>query len=363
MSAGKNDYTLDMFVKQDSTLKNSLLYKLYQNFEKASCDSTDSTEYCADNFYESLDSSVTDLYKKLQINLKTISNNYHQYFLENPSDIEEDITKEKVCIYLKYWLFDQAISKKIENEHITNFFNVWEKERKQKCPECTCKLYTMNMPTVKHVKMFYDYFLFYDKNKDTITTKNTIESSPYCKYLTQSYIIYQLKKSTCPTTNNKSPDCKEFSEYISKYIDFDDKLSEIICSDEERSADYYDHSGYKDLTLPETIWRAEESEEPVKPEEGDSVTIEESVILPEEQENETPVIISVTLLSILLTLYIFYEFTPFRYLVHVTIKRLKSFWKNEARNSNNASSYTPEDEYMNSVYEEYTIPYHSLENS
>ncbi|SBT83177.1 PIR protein [Plasmodium ovale] len=349
MSGKSSDYTLQMFVHK--------LYQLYNKFQNANCEDGGTNDLCIENYYNQVNPSLTELYKKLEINIKKIYKSNLPFF----DGISKDIPKDKLCIYLKYWLFDEAISKGIQNADINEFFNVWEQEKEEHCSHCTCEFYTKTIPYIKYIKKFYDYFLFYDRNKSTIN--NEILSSPYCEYFLESFRMHESKEILCDGIKKNTPDCKEFNEYINKHIKFDKDLSNHSCNTEEREADYFEHSGSASLVLRAPQWRTSAEDEPEEYKEVPVPLHSDFVNGSEDEESTTLTIASVTVLSILIILFILYEFTPFLYFVQPGIRRFKRMVNNIVGKSTQSGTPTLEGECDNSGYAEYSMPYHSFRNS
>ncbi|SBS93027.1 PIR Superfamily Protein [Plasmodium ovale curtisi] len=357
MSGRKPDYTLDLFVQNDDTLKHSQLYQLYNNFQNAKCEDGGTNDLCIESYYNDVHSSDIELYKKLQINLKKIYKSHLPFF--RPTS--KDIPKDKLCIYVKYWLYDEIIFNKIDNTRIAKVFNTWEKEKITECSECKCTLYNMKFEEIKHIKSFYDYFLLYDKNESNIN--NEIITNPYCQYFMDTYRMQSFKEIQCAEDRKNIPDCKEFIEYIHKYIKFDETLSSLSCKNEQRSADYFHHDDHDGRMQPQTKWKEEADEEQDLPVYKSAPVMAPSVGTPEEEENTAPVVASVTLMSVFIILFILYEFTPFRYMVQSGTRRFQRILKNLIGKSTKSESNFCEGEYENSDYAEYSIAYHSFQNS
>lgn len=162
----------------------------------------------------------------------------------------------------------------------------------------------MKFEEIKHIKSFYDYFLLYDKNESNIN--NEIITNPYCQYFMETYRMQLFKEMQCAGARKNMPDCKEFIEYIHKYIKFDETLSSLSCKNEQRSADYFHHGEHDGRTKPQTKWKEEVDEEEGPPVHK-GAPVMAPVGTPEEEENTAPVVASVTLMSVFIILFILYE--------------------------------------------------------
>lgn len=145
---------------------------------------------------------------------------------------EITVEKNKLCIYLKYWFFDQIMTKGMDNSQIIQFFDVWNKLKGETCSDCVCQFYKLSLNEIKQIKYLYDYFLFYDRSdevKEKNVAKDKIFSTEYCSYIKESSFIYSSRVVGCEG-NTVNSYCKEFNEYIKNYIKFDDdELSLIQC--------------------------------------------------------------------------------------------------------------------------------------
>ncbi|KMZ83417.1 hypothetical protein PVBG_06103 [Plasmodium vivax Brazil I] len=183
----------------------------------------------SDNSYGSIPSSLTDLYKKFVRNITLISDESSEAF----NYIKID--KSKLCIYLKYWLYDQLIKRKVNQENFTIFFNHWNEQKTNKCPECKCEFPIEKISEIEQIKKIHDFFLFLDSYKDKEEIINVISNKEYCKYIDASKSLYYLYQMKCEKDNNLLL-CKEFNKYIFPHLKIDDNFN-IICKKEVSDPD------------------------------------------------------------------------------------------------------------------------------
>ncbi|GAB69655.1 hypothetical protein PCYB_004040 [Plasmodium cynomolgi strain B] len=136
-----------------------------------------------------------------------------------------------LCIYLKYWLYDQLIERQVNQDDFTSFFNHWNKQKNEKCSDCECEFPIKEFSEIIQIKSIYDVFLFWDSYNDKNKMNKVISNMEYCKYIDESKILYDLYKVMCKSDNN-SLLCKEFNNYIIPHLKIDDNFN-IICKMEE----------------------------------------------------------------------------------------------------------------------------------
>ncbi|SBT84838.1 PIR protein [Plasmodium ovale] len=308
-----------MFVEEDDSLKETKLYKLYQKFDNVCDHSIGSPELCSsDESHKSLDISIQELYKKLISNLKRI--------LHNNGQIYDDITldKNELYSYLKYWFYDHIIKEDITDQQINKILTVWNKEKKQNFAECKCEFNIKSSSLIKQIKRIYDYSLFYEKYKDESSTNEKINSSKYCKYLEEVNIYYTMLDGVCTGKTNLAH-CKEFNDYIKKYINIDNS-SRISCPEveslEDRSPGAPSPVGelHSDEAEKRALSRSTGEIEGV-PEglENMGEEVDKSVI---------SAIVSFSLVGAFLTLFFFYKFTPILSYLRSGIQRKKGMRRN-----------------------------------
>ncbi|SBT55114.1 PIR Superfamily Protein [Plasmodium ovale wallikeri] len=350
MDGISSNYTLTMFAQEHVTLAQTDLYELYYTFNNVCNDIGGSPQLCSsDQSYKSLDSSVQELYKKLVSNLKRISNYEDNSFREEIED------KNKMCTYLKYWYYEQLITKNISDINISKIIEVWDKE-KQSFPMCTCELYIKKLSDIKALKKIYDYFLFYELYKDINTIKNNVFDKPYCKYLEDvNRYLYTMLEMDCETKEN-SPYCKELKKYIKNYIKVDNS-SEFSCTKDESLAELHPP------TLGEDGLRGKAKEMPAL-NQGTTRTEHEAHIdvridAGEYDKSAISAAVSFSCVGIFVILFLLYKFTPIISYLQPWMRRSKRMIKNVNGEFNPLLSHESEMEQKYLDNYEYNIIYQS----
>ncbi|EDL42886.1 variable surface protein Vir21-related [Plasmodium vivax] len=219
--------------KNNYNLRNKGLYLSYNDFNKE-CKWSYRDLYCSDALTNFVDESIRPLYKKLWNNLFKV-----KYFSEDFKSLPKE--KKKICIYLKYWFYDQLLSKNISNDGIGKFFSAWESTSQgYKRDLIGCELYKMSLNEIKETKLLYDYFLLYDGYNNDELVSHKIYVSPYCQYLKEAADVYKKRKIECVSGNNIER-CKEFKNYIKNYmIKNDITLFKGKCKNEEQRVERMD---------------------------------------------------------------------------------------------------------------------------
>ncbi|KMZ78183.1 hypothetical protein PVIIG_04957 [Plasmodium vivax India VII] len=230
MAPSKKIYTLNDFSDNNNKLINTDLYEFYHHHFDKECDNTSGSLHFCDSFNgdKSLNSSLDGFYRKLERNLKQIPT------LSDKLTGDMSVDKHKLCFYLKYWFYDQVISKKIENNQITQLLRIWEQNKRGKSIECECELDVKSLPIIKKLKQYYDYYLFLEAYKDTASMSKEISYKEYCTYLDEARVSYSLFTSICFQKDHDSIKeyCNEFIKYIMEYLKIYDKSS-ISCQENE----------------------------------------------------------------------------------------------------------------------------------
>ncbi|SBS92288.1 PIR Superfamily Protein [Plasmodium ovale curtisi] len=353
MSPNNKKYTLKEFTSKDESLKSTDLYDIYLNFQNICTSNGQNHEFCSLNEdYESVHESVKEIYKKLATNLKRISdkNEYHHFITNDKSNL---------CIYLKYWFYDQVTTEGYQNSHISKVIQEWEKKKTEKCPECNCELFSMKKNQFQQIKWLYDYFLFYHKCKDD-KSKIFIQiyDKPYCKHIKNSYYNYITLRDMCDE-NNTSATCREFNEYIKNHIEIE-QIS-LPCKDEAHVQETFEHSSADARALANG--RAEEITGSYQVHGvGIDGLVSETSIQSNGTDRTIPIVVSVSLMSAFIMFFLFYKFTPIRKILHPGVHRIQKFWKNIVKENDHIQTSSPEYQETFPGYDEYNMSYHSLKN-
>ncbi|KMZ96359.1 hypothetical protein PVNG_06229, partial [Plasmodium vivax North Korean] len=161
--------------------------------------------------YKSVAPRIWELYKKFERNLLLI------YDKSKKFDNKWEMNEEKLCFYLKYWTYDQLISKKVTNTEYANFLDLWDMRKKQICPTCKCEFKVRNLYHLIQLKKAYDYYLFLDAYNKTAKINDQISDKNYCKYIEDSKVVYSSFEYKCE--RDRTEYCKEFKENKLPLID------------------------------------------------------------------------------------------------------------------------------------------------
>ncbi|KMZ95645.1 variable usrface prootein Vir21, partial [Plasmodium vivax Mauritania I] len=210
MSNGTATPTIkELLLDENYNLRNKGLYLSYNDFNKE-CKWSYRDLYCSDILTKFVDDSIRPLFKKLWNNFFKV-----KYFLEDFKYLPND--KTKICIYLKYWFYDQ-LSKNIDDNDIDKLFSAWKPTAQgYKRDLIGCELYKMNLNEIKETKLLYDYFLLHEGYNNDELVSHKIYVSPYCQYLKEAADVYKKRKSEC-VYGNDSGKCKEFKNYIERHM-------------------------------------------------------------------------------------------------------------------------------------------------
>lgn len=157
--------------------------------------------------------SARELHSKFMRNVKNLKIKDNSYFnnIDNGNDLE------KRCIYLKYWLYKEILTKITEDKDIDSLLSSLSSEKRYFHSDAySCEFYKMNKKEIREIKKIYEYFLFYN-----IYKKYTLEDSAkidrvHCNYLKEVHYLFDQISMKC--LESESDYCKEFNNYIKKHI-------------------------------------------------------------------------------------------------------------------------------------------------
>ncbi|CAI7718290.1 PIR protein [Plasmodium vivax] len=200
----------ELLLDENFNLREKELYLSYNELNKE-CKWSYRDLYCSDILTKFVDKSIRPLFKKLWNNFFKV-----RYFLEDFKYLSKK--GNKICIYLKYWFYDQLLSENINDDGIDKFFSAWESTAQgYKHDLIGCEIYKMNLNEIKETKLLYDYFLLHEGYNNDDLVNHKIYVSPYCQYLKEAADVYKKRKSEC-TSDNNSGLCKEFQKYIKNHM-------------------------------------------------------------------------------------------------------------------------------------------------
>ncbi|KMZ76898.1 hypothetical protein PVIIG_05826 [Plasmodium vivax India VII] len=144
----------------------------------------------------------------------------------------------KLCFYLKYWLYDQIVDKKIDSE-ISQFWELWKSLKTENCQKCTCEFEIEKISDIKKLKTIYDYILFKDTYDNEEKINAAISKRKFCPYINEARILYLFKKPPCTKETDKF--CNEIKKYIIPHLKTKDDY--IITCDPDEESNTYPHNG------------------------------------------------------------------------------------------------------------------------
>ncbi|SBT55707.1 PIR Superfamily Protein [Plasmodium ovale wallikeri] len=205
----------EKLLKKDPYLKLSAVYKFYNGFNEK-CSNTDNFFKC--NEFESssiVGKSAKELHSKFMRNVKNLKIKDNSYFnnIDNGNDLE------KRCIYLKYWLYKEILTKITEDKDIDSLLSSLSSEKIYFLSDAySCEFYKMDKKEIREIKKIYEYFLFYN-----IYKKYTLEDVAkldrvHCNYLKEVHYLYDQISKKCLESESESDYCKEFNNYIKKHV-------------------------------------------------------------------------------------------------------------------------------------------------
>ncbi|SBS90094.1 PIR Superfamily Protein [Plasmodium ovale curtisi] len=216
-------------------LKKIKIYKTLYN----SCTDQDFKEYDTPENCETyaIDKTRNDyvdsLLKKLHLNFKkiylTANNRENSYFRETAENVKE------YCVYFKYWLYDEILSKEDCRLNIEHIYKEWEKKIHDSeygnLPKL-CAYNKLKLDDIEKLKSIYAFTLIFYNN---INIFNVGKSIPY-KYLNdlgKGLKAYSDSISRCSIQNNIDTYCEEFKEFLNVY-----KLNNLHLIHSTENTDY-----------------------------------------------------------------------------------------------------------------------------
>ncbi|SBT71942.1 PIR protein [Plasmodium ovale] len=213
MSNNTKNFTLIKLGEKLKFFKGLDLYKSYEVLNKTLTD-LNNTKFCVNiSFSEVDDPDVISLQKKLLRNLG---------ILQKPEEFfVGDITKykDKLCVYLKYWLYEQLIVNDFSNFEINLLFDFLEKHKngcmKDKSLEKTCNFYKLSLKDINEIKNLYDYIEFLNHNDIKIYDEIS-KDHEWVNYFKKGLDLYKISKIRCSSDKHNNY-CYEFNEFEKIY--------------------------------------------------------------------------------------------------------------------------------------------------
>ncbi|SCA59806.1 hypothetical protein PVT01_000043900 [Plasmodium vivax] len=217
MSKG-TDNSLDKIEEEYSFIANSAFYKIYKEFDKL-CNNYigDLGESCppATLGDSGTPPKVTDLLKKLYSNYYRVKEAYgghnNSYFSDNL-----DEAKKIGCICLKYWLYDQTITKELEDDQINALFQGWQNHIESKISFTKlkpCKFYNLKKDEINNIKKVYALYTIFYGNKNNFGSCNS-DTCRYMDYFGEGLDEFIKSINRCSSNLNRTDYCNEFKEFL-----------------------------------------------------------------------------------------------------------------------------------------------------
>ncbi|CAG9472717.1 unnamed protein product [Plasmodium vivax] len=216
--SNEEEFTLDKIKDEHNFMKNSKFYEIYDAFHKK-CDEYyyDNKETCytgeSGNFIYS--TVVNNILEELYSNLYRVNvtiKHHNNTYLENI--YTED--KKMCCIALKYWLYDQIMTKVLEENKINEIFTGWKtylKDKIKKTSPDVCTFNNLKKDEIKKLKNIYAlYTIFYDNTNISKTCNN--DKCKYIDYFGKGLDDFINGIKTCSSDSANNEYCNEFNEFI-----------------------------------------------------------------------------------------------------------------------------------------------------
>ncbi|SBT58403.1 PIR Superfamily Protein [Plasmodium ovale wallikeri] len=290
--------------------ENETLRDIYSKFEDM-CSKVNNRTYCLiDKDPYSECSNV----KKLYYNLNGNNTKYELSDDEFTALYDHPI---KFCNYLKYWLYDEIIFNKFDNNQIKEVLNTLKKGDKFQIiidNYNTCNFDILELDKIKQIKLFYDYIATYDAEKKKSRIRDKICGSSYEETLNRMIDLYNDR-------NIKGE--KESTEYSNEFDECKKtysvgRLCKLQCVADGFSSLHETQTGCSEVDS--SVQHSSAAESPAGKLIHDPTPV---------RGENTSVGITVTVIPILVTFLaifpILYKLTPFRTWLHKSIMKTKNF--------------------------------------
>ncbi|SBT54836.1 PIR Superfamily Protein [Plasmodium ovale wallikeri] len=206
MSTVIDDTTFWTSLKEQNLSENETLGNYYGKFDNM-CSVKDNEKYCAvgkDQY------SNCDYAKKL----------YHDLYgntIKYENSDEDFATlynyQSKFCNYLKYWLYDKIIFNKFGDDKIIEVLEAVKTGNKYQLAMdlyYNCNFDILELEKIKEIKLFYDYIVTYDSDKNKSSINDKVCGTNYKTTLNKMIGLYNNRNAYCEQQSNEY--CSEFKE-------------------------------------------------------------------------------------------------------------------------------------------------------
>ncbi|CAI7717565.1 PIR protein [Plasmodium vivax] len=214
------DSSLDKIKEEFNFIADSVFYKIYEEFD-ISCDLNpyDNSASCPpDSLSDStISEKVINLLKALYSNL------YRVYFTSNDktndyfdNDYNRTEVKKIGCICLKYWLYDQIITRGLVESEIKELFNGYKNYINGKIkhiPKDYCNINELDLNYIKTIKKIYALNTFlhtYNKNSNNCNSN----SCKYMEYFGEGLDEFIYGINNCTNNLSNKNYCNQLNEFI-----------------------------------------------------------------------------------------------------------------------------------------------------
>ncbi|CAI7723970.1 hypothetical protein PVPAM_000009900 [Plasmodium vivax] len=240
MSNG-TDNSLDKIQEQYNFIANSVFYNIYKEFDKPCSDYPfDRGVSCPpDSFGGSrISEKVINLLKELYSNFYrvniTCEGHNNDYFGLN---LEE--AKKIGCACLKYWLYDQIITKGLNESEIKDLFNGYNNHINGKINDIrvyNCNLNELVLNDIKNLKKIYALNTFLHTYVTNFNKCNS-NSCKYMEYFGEGLDEFIISVNRCVSNPNLTNYCNEFNEFLNLCKDGNEYAGIIYDENEKNPAD------------------------------------------------------------------------------------------------------------------------------
>ncbi|SBS95948.1 PIR Superfamily Protein [Plasmodium ovale curtisi] len=201
------------------------------------------------------DPEILSFLKKICMVLKHLINH-------RESSIHDIKSKDKHCIYLKYWLYHKLIIRGFDEYDINIIFDFLEKHKngcmKLASSDKPCNFYKLTWKDIYQIRNVYNYSeLLYDG--DMKIYDDISKEEKYINYFKNGLTLYRSSKTICPT-KRQNEYCYEFNEYEKVHSKYKNVLPFFSCREKLLSSLHKE-----DATLTGELSRDEEPNNTMDP--------------------------------------------------------------------------------------------------
>ncbi|KMZ95206.1 hypothetical protein PVMG_05124 [Plasmodium vivax Mauritania I] len=235
------DSNLDKIKEEYDFIANSVFYKIYKEFD-ISCTgyNTDHNASCPPSTLDSASTStnVINLLKELYSNFYrvniTCQGHNNDYF-----DLNLEEAKKIGCACLKYWLYDQIITKGLNESEIKDLFNGYNNHINGKINDIrvyNCNFNELVLNDIKNLKKIYTLNTFLHTYVTNFNKCNS-NSCKYMEYFGEGLDEFIISVNRCVSNPNLTNYCNEFNEFLNLCKDGNEYAGIIYDENKKNPAD------------------------------------------------------------------------------------------------------------------------------